>query len=171
MIGRAIRAYLANVGRRRVQRLRDVALPGLAPEQRPKPAFRGSPPPIQLANPARRSQDSLAVANVVHELADYEKPGIRLERRALRAIVAIDRLDQPDCSDLLEIGAIEPTAHEAPCRPPAEVPIRNDRAFTIDRRNRNETPKRRCTKAQSHTQPQLRLGIHQPDAGGPRRPV
>jgi hypothetical protein len=54
----------------------------------------------------------------------------------LRAVVAIDRLDQPDCRNLLEIRPIESAAHEASRRSAAEVPICDDRAVTVDERLR-----------------------------------
>ena len=166
---RSVRAYFAHLGRRRVQDPYDITFLRFATEQRPKLAFRGRPSPFQLANCARCSQEPLGVANVMHELPYDEKPSIGLKRRGLRAVIAIDRLDQPDRRNLLEVGPIESPAHEASSRSPAEVPICDDRSFTIDEglrrrrrgrtnaRNRNDPPKRRCTKAKSHTQPQLRL--------------
>ena len=132
MMGRSIRAYFAHLGRRRVQDPYDVGFLRFATEQRPKLAFRGRPSALQLANCARCSQEPLAVANVMHELPYDEKPSVGLKRRGLRAVVAIDRLDQADCRNLLEIGPIESTAHEASRRSLAEVPICDDRFFTID---------------------------------------
>jgi hypothetical protein len=72
----------------------------------------------------------------MHELPYDQKPSVGLKRRRLRAVIAIDRLDEPDCRNLLEIGPIESLAHEASRRSPAEVPIGDDRAFTIDERLR-----------------------------------
>lgn len=119
MIGRSIRAYFAHFGRRSIQGPHDVTLLRFSTKQRPKLAFRGRPSPLQFANCARCSQESLAVSNVMHELPYDEKPSVGLKRRGLRAVVAIDRLDQPDCRNLLEIRPIESAAHEASRRSPA----------------------------------------------------
>ena len=54
----------------------------------------------------------------------YASNGARLQR-----IVTIDCLDQADCTDLFEIGAIETAAHEATRRAPTEVPVFRDKAF------------------------------------------
>jgi hypothetical protein len=131
-MGRSIRAYFAHLGRRRVQDPYDITLLRFATEQRPKLALRSRPSPLQFANCARCSQEPLAVANVMHQLPYDEKPSIGLKRCRLPAVVAIDRLDKPDCRNLLEIGPIESPAHEASRRSLAEVPICNDRSFTID---------------------------------------
>jgi hypothetical protein len=41
----------------------------------------------------------------------------------MRRLIAIDGFDQTDGPDLLEIVSLEAATPEAPCRPPAQIPI------------------------------------------------
>jgi hypothetical protein len=82
----------------------------------------------------------------MHELADDEQPRIRLERRALRRIVTIHGLDEPDGADLLEIGRLETATLKSPGRAPAKIPVVRDETLAP-----NRTPKRRCVEPKSHT--------------------
>jgi hypothetical protein len=144
---RPIRANFRSLCRGNAKVLRDLALGRLAPQQRPQLAFRSAPTPLERARAARRPHDTLAVPGVVHQLAHDKQPRIRLERRALRRIVAIRRFEESYGTDLLEIAAIEAVSHEAARRATAQIQMLRNETLAF-----NTPSQRRCTELKSHTQ-------------------
>jgi hypothetical protein len=59
----------------------------------------------------------------VQQFAAHEQRRKRLERRAMRRSVPVDRLHQTDCADLLEVGPLETVPPKALRSAAAEIPI------------------------------------------------
>ncbi len=83
-------------------------------------------PPFQGANPARRANAPLAVADVVPEFADDHEPCECRKRSAASRIVAVDCLEQAERCNLLQVGALEPITHVAPRPSPAQMMMGED---------------------------------------------
>jgi hypothetical protein len=67
----------------------------------------------------------------VHELSEDQHPGVCFERRLLAWVVSIYAFDEPDGSNLFEIGSIEVGANEAPGGSYAEISILFDEALAV----------------------------------------
>ncbi len=65
-----ISAYLARLRRRRGNEARDVVLRRRPPQACREFPLGRVPAPLQIAHPARRPQETLAISNVVHQLAN-----------------------------------------------------------------------------------------------------
>lgn len=146
----SVGAYFTYLSRRRSKAVNDLVFQRFPPKQRPELALGRGPTPFQITHSPRGSQESFAIAYVVHQLPDNEKPCISLERRGLHRIVTIDCFEQADCTDLFEVRSIETAAHESARRPPTEIPVFRNVTLAL-----KEPAQRRCTVAKSHTQPLL----------------
>ncbi len=150
MAASSIGAYFTYLSRRRSKATSDLLFQRFAPKQRPEFALGRGPTPVQVAHSTRGSQESFAIADVVHQLPDNEKPCISLERRGLHRIVTIDCFEQADCTDLFEVRSIEAAAHESARRPPTEIPVFRNVTLAL-----KEPAQRRRTVPKSHTLPLL----------------
>ncbi len=150
MAASPIGAYFTCLGRGRSQTMNDFVFQRFPTKQRPEFALGRGPTPVQVSHGTRGSQESFAIADVVHQLPNNEKPCISLERRRLYWIVTIDCFEQSDCTDLFQVRSIETAAHESARRPPTEIPVFRNVTLAL-----KEPAQRRCAVAKSHTLPLL----------------
>jgi hypothetical protein len=75
--------------------------------------------------------DPLVIANVVHQFADHEEPGERLEGRLKTGIVPVARLYETDRRNLLEIRAIQAVAIEFSRSARTQIGELGDKPVTI----------------------------------------
>src|SRR5580704_4244037 len=93
-IAGAVRSDLACFLVGRADETPHVALGRFSAEAPAQLPFGDTPAPLEFAHATGRAQESFAVANVMHQLAEDQEPRVGFERCALRRIVAIGRFNQ-----------------------------------------------------------------------------
>src|SRR6266480_3525102 len=78
-------------------------IPRRSPEPRGEPLDRRAHLAVQLLERARHADGPALVPEVTLDLADDVRRGVRRERHLARELVAVDRLDQADRADLLDV--------------------------------------------------------------------